>query len=214
MGTLGTMGWRLRLEDEACCSLRSVPASFRWKTPIHGSGVWEHVPIYEPLLPWNQDANYMLSESTFLQQDLEACAFATSTDWGSKNPPSTPWPQFIFRFFSGQQLVNRMSSAWVSDEVLRYLSSPIHAITHTSLSSAFPVPQTHLSTFFSFQINSTWLKNIDSRHTSFPVSQLQDQPECPSTPDIKVDALLNRSIFIKVKGFSGQRPQEGIQSRR
>ena len=141
----GNHGWKLRLEEKAFCSLQSVSTSFRWKTSIHRPGLWKHVSIHEPLLPWNQDANYMLSESIFLQQGLEACALASCSDSGSKNPPSPYWTQFIFSFFPSQQLITS-SSAWVSDRKLKYLSSPIHALLHillwppTSL-SPYPISQ-------------------------------------------------------------------------
>lgn len=104
--------------DEGSCSLQSVSASFRWKTWIHSSGMWEYVPIDEPLLPWNQDATCLLSGYTLLQQGLEAGALlASGSDSGSKNPPPTYWAQFIFGFFSSQHLVT-CAFAWVSDWML------------------------------------------------------------------------------------------------
>lgn len=57
-----------------------------------------------------------------------ACALAPRSDGGSRNPP----PTSIYSFFSSQQRIT-CASAWVSDVMLKCLSSPIHAVTHTPL---------------------------------------------------------------------------------
>lgn len=154
------MGWRLSLPP---CSLQSVSAAFRWKTWIHGSGMWEYVPIDEPLLPWNQDATYLLSGCIFLQQDLEAGALPCFWLWLGQQKSSTNLWGSIYIWFPFQSTASHMCLCLSVRLMLSIHASP----THSSLSSVFSVPQIHLSTFFCFSINPAWLKNIDSRQVSF-----------------------------------------------
>lgn len=70
----------------------------------------------------------MLSESIFLQQDLEACALASRSDSGSKNSPLPYWAQVIL--FLPQSITNHicLRLSVRQDVQIPHLSSPIHAL--------------------------------------------------------------------------------------
>lgn len=188
--------------------LQSVSASFRWKTWIHGSGMWEYVPIDEPLLPWNQDATYLLSGCIFLQQDLEAGALPCCWLWLRQQKSSTHHLGPLYIWFLFQSTASHMCLC-----LSVRLDAPYHASpTHSSLSSVFLCSPNPSLNILLFSNKSRMVKEYRFQTDFFSVS-------CRVSLIVLHITHGNRCIFKRSTHLSkwrdppGQRPQRGIQSR-
>lgn len=143
------------------------------------------MPSHEPLIPWNQDASYMLSESIFLQQGLKACALTSCSESGSKSPPSPYWTQFIFSFFPSQKLITSSSAYQTeSSNIFPLLSMPCSTF-FSGLQLPYPLtPSLNILFFFN---KFHMIKECRLQTESFPINQGQGHSELPSAPHNKVD---------------------------
>lgn len=122
------------------------------------------MPIYEPFLSWNEDANYMLSESTFLQQGLEDWASAFCSDSGSKKP----LPSYLAQFILYHYTINDLSHLLLPEHQTGCSNIfPIHA-----LPILCPLSSPLLSQYskFSFFNKTLMVENMRCRQISFPIS--------------------------------------------
>lgn len=162
--------------------------------------MWEYVPINEPLLPWDQDATYLLSGCIFLQHDLGAGALPCFWLWLRQQKSSTNLRGSIYIWFPFQSTASHVGLCLSVRLDAQYpcLSYPLLSVLCFLCS---PNPSLNILLFFN---KSRMVKEYRLQTGFFSVS-------CRVSLSVLHFTHWNRCIFKPDP--PGQRPQRGIQSR-